>query len=113
MSDAVISEREDVFTVVVDIHVEPEAQARFAGRLGEMIETFTQHQPGFVSSAIHKSEDGTRLLNYSQWRDRASYEHFIEHPEAKRHIADLETIAQSLTPHVMPPVAVHAAAPSR
>jgi len=95
--------RTDVLTVIVFIDVDPERQQAFVDRVTEMITGFTRHQPGFVSSSIHASEDGTRLLNYSQWRDRGAFEAFRAHPEAERHIADLEGIAIKLEAKVMEP----------
>ena len=95
--------RTDVLTVIVFIDVEPDKQQAFIDRVTAMITGFTRHQPGFVSSAIHASEDGTRLLNYSQWRDRDAFEAFRAHPEAERHIADLEAIAIKLEAKVMEP----------
>src|SRR5262249_43568990 len=31
---------------------------------------FMATQPGFVSVSLHKSEDGSHLVNYAQWNDR-------------------------------------------
>jgi quinol monooxygenase YgiN len=45
------------------------------------IETATNHQPGFVSASLHKSLDGTRVFNYTQWRMQAEYETFAQSPE--------------------------------
>jgi len=31
---------------------------------------FMATQPGFVSVSLHKSEDGSHVVNYVQWNDR-------------------------------------------
>lgn len=86
----------EVLTVVVDVHVSPARQAEFVSRVTRLVEEFTRHQPGFVGSAIHASEDGTRMLNYSQWRDRASFEAFRDDPEAERRIAELRQLCDAM-----------------
>lgn len=95
--------RTDVLTVIVFIDVEPDRAHDFVARVREMITSFTRHQPGFVSSAMHLSEDKTRLLNYSQWQGREAFLAFRAHPEAERHIADLEAIAIRLDAKIMEP----------
>ena len=99
----VIEKDASVLTVAVAIEVEPERQRAFLDRVGRMIEDFTRHQPGLVSTSIHASEDGTRLLNYAQWRSREDYDRFRENPEAKSHVEDLMAIASRMESHVMRP----------
>ena len=99
----VIEKGAPVLTVVVAIEVEPERQRAFLDRVGRMIEDFTRHQPGLVSTSIHASEDGTRILNYAQWRSREDYERFRKNPEGKPHVEALMAIATSMESHVMRP----------
>ena len=36
--------------------------------------------PGLVSANFHRSLDGTRVINYGQWRDRESIENLKKQP---------------------------------
>ena len=33
----------------------------------DIIENVAVHQPGFISATVHRSIDGTRVINYLQW----------------------------------------------
>ena len=71
-----ITKNSDVLTVVVYFHTQPQKQQELVNTIGEMIEAFTSKQPGLVSTNIHNSEDGTRVLNYAQRKNREFYEAF-------------------------------------
>jgi heme-degrading monooxygenase HmoA len=42
--------------------------------------------PGFVSANIHKSFDGTKVVNYAQWRTRENFEAIKQDSEARPHM---------------------------
>jgi heme-degrading monooxygenase HmoA len=52
-----------------------------------------KHQPGFISANIHKSFDGTRVVNYAQWRSREDFEAMRRNPEAGSHMAAAGALA--------------------
>lgn len=108
MTKTFIDIEQSLLTVIVAVTVDPKRQDVFLGRLEEMIGTFTRHQPGFVSSAVHASEDGGMVINYSQWRDRDSFDAFRDHPEGERHIAELQRICESMDARIMPPRFIYA-----
>lgn len=56
----------EVFPVIVVFEVEPIRQQELLDNILQYLET-VEKQPGFVSSTIHKSVDGTRVVNYAQW----------------------------------------------
>jgi quinol monooxygenase YgiN len=72
-----IAKSNDVITVIVIFAVEPERQQELVDTIIEFVETAVRRQPGFVSSSIHKSLDGVRVMNYAQWRSQSDYEAFI------------------------------------
>jgi hypothetical protein len=37
----------------------------------------SKHQPGYIASAIHRSFDGLRVVNYVQWQTQADYNTYI------------------------------------
>lgn len=54
-------------------------------------------EPGFLGAALHKSTDGTRVINYAHWRSQADLDHFL-----KRHGADFAQFSQNasrIDPH--------------
>ena len=36
-----------------------------------------KEEPGFIGSALHKSTDGTRVVNYAHWRSEADFGRFV------------------------------------
>ncbi|RWC25619.1 antibiotic biosynthesis monooxygenase family protein [Mesorhizobium sp.] len=38
--------------------------------------------PGWMSASLHRSLDGTRVVNYAQARDQAAMRHVFEHLQA-------------------------------
>jgi heme-degrading monooxygenase HmoA len=42
--------------------------------------------PGFISASIHKSIDGTRIVNYAQWRSNADFEAMTRDESARPHM---------------------------
>lgn len=58
-----------VFPVIVVFQVEPSQQRELLDSIVEYMEGYVKHQPGFISSSLHKSADGTRVVNYAQWEN--------------------------------------------
>src|SRR5215469_14348390 len=56
-----------------------------------------KHEPGYVGTALHKSQDGTRVINYAHWRSQADFDAFL-----RRHGADFAQFGQNasrIDPH--------------
>ena len=80
-----IAKNNDVITVIIIFAVEPERQQELVDTIVEFVESAVKHQPGFVSSSIHKSLDGVRVMNYGQWKSLEDYEAFINNSEMQAH----------------------------
>lgn len=65
-------ENEDAVTVAVTLRCAAADQDRLAGLAQDSLPVFTQ-QPGFISAALHKSTDGTRVMNVLTWRSEADH----------------------------------------
>ncbi|CAA9443464.1 MAG: hypothetical protein AVDCRST_MAG02-4 [uncultured Rubrobacteraceae bacterium] len=91
---ATISKGQNLVTLVNVFTVEPEDQQRLADALVEATENVMKHKPGYVSANIHKSFDGTRVVNYAQWRSREDFEAVIENPapEVAGHLREAEKL---------------------
>lgn len=84
-----IAKDNSVITVIIIFAVEPEQQQELIEAIAEFLETAVKQQPGFVSSSIHKSLDGVRVMNYAQWQSQADYKAFINNSEVQSQGAKL------------------------
>lgn len=65
-------------TVIVVFDVEPHDQAALCAEISGYLDTVKAKFPALVSSTLHASDDGSRVVNYAQWRTRVDYERFVE-----------------------------------
>ncbi len=71
----------DLFTVVVRIRT-PSADDRMQVLdVCRATQQIFARQPGFVSSSLHRSDDGDEVLSYLQWRSRADHEACLGSPD--------------------------------
>lgn len=70
---AEIDKKNSLFTVIVDVSVDPSEQGDLLDIMSRAAPVFAR-QAGFVSSSLHRSRDGSRILNYLQWRTQADHE---------------------------------------
>jgi quinol monooxygenase YgiN len=79
-----IAKNNDVITVIIIFAVEPQRQQELVDNIVEFVEKGVKHQPGFVSSSIHKSIDGVRVMNYAQWKTEEDYQAFINNSQLRQ-----------------------------
>jgi quinol monooxygenase YgiN len=64
----------DLCTVLVTLTCQtPAIQEQILAIADQMLPIFAK-QPGFISCAGHRSTDGTQIITYLQWRDRAAHD---------------------------------------
>jgi heme-degrading monooxygenase HmoA len=85
-------------TLINIFTVQPESQQALIDLLVEVTETVTRHQPGFVSSSLHKSLDGRKVVNYGQWRTMDDYRAVLQNSDARAHILRATELADSVEP---------------
>jgi heme-degrading monooxygenase HmoA len=83
-----ISQAAAVVTLINAFDTTPEQQQALIDRWIGFTEA-VKDQPGFIAAALHKSTDGTRVINYAHWRSEADFENFL-----KRHGADFAQFGQ-------------------
>jgi quinol monooxygenase YgiN len=93
MPTAQIAKGASPITLINVFSVKPEQQDQLVRMLNEAAETTMRRFPGFVSASIHKSLDGTRVVNYAQWRSREDFEAMFSNPRAKEHINAIKAVA--------------------
>jgi quinol monooxygenase YgiN len=81
-----IEKGNDIFTLINVFTVAPENQDRLVDLLVQATTETMQHLPGFISASIHKSYDGSRVVNYAQWRSKEDFEAMRSNPEAVPHM---------------------------
>jgi heme-degrading monooxygenase HmoA len=94
-----IATDQDVVTVVNVFTVEPERQQHLIDLLVETTRTIRE-QPGFVSANIHRSLDGTKVVNYAQWRRAEDFQAMLRDSAAQVHMRAADEVATSIEPHL-------------
>ena len=83
----------DVLTLVNVFSVRPENQQKLVDMLVEATDKTMRKLPGFLSASIHRSLDGTRVVNYAQWRSKTDFDAMRQNPAAQPHMAAVAAIA--------------------
>jgi quinol monooxygenase YgiN len=106
---ATITAHTDYATLVNVFTVEPERARQLADLLTEATDEVMQHVDGFISANIHLSSDGTRVVNYAQWRSADAFQTMLQDPTAREHMAKCAELAVSFDPHLYTVESVHEA----
>ena len=111
---ATIATDQAVVTLVSVFTVSPERQQELADLLVEATESVMNRLPGYVSANIHRSLDGSKVVNYAQWRRVEDFEAMLRDPTAQQHMAAATRLAISVEPHLYQVVFTdHAGEPAR
>ena len=65
------------------------------------------HLDGFISANLHASLDQTHVVNYAQWRDMKSFDQAQLHPDVRKHVDEIMSVAESADPRLYQVRAVH------
>jgi quinol monooxygenase YgiN len=90
---AKITKGREVLTLVNVFTVRPENQQKLLTLLTEATDQTMKKLPGFISASIHRSLDGTRVVNYAQWRSKTDFDAMRQNPAAQPHMAAVAAIA--------------------
>lgn len=83
MAETVIRSDDNLTTVINVFEVEAANQDELVNLLVEGADKVVRHRPGFVSANILASRDGSRVVNYAQWRSPADLEAILTDPEVQ------------------------------
>jgi heme-degrading monooxygenase HmoA len=89
----------DILTLINVFTVSPENQQRVVDILVNATETVIGKLPGYISANIHKSLDGTRVVNYAQWQSREAFEAMLKVPEVVPHMQEATKLS-AVEPHL-------------
>jgi quinol monooxygenase YgiN len=76
-----ISKDNNYLTLINVFKVDPENQQKLVDLLIKATEN-VKKVPGFISSSLHRSVDGTKVTMYAQWRSMYDYNHMRSNPTA-------------------------------
>jgi quinol monooxygenase YgiN len=95
--EIIISAGREVVTLINVFAVEPEHQHDLIDLLKEGTERWMSKMPGYVSASSHKSKDGRRVINYSQWRSVPDIEAMRQNPDVRPYLQRVAAVAKSET----------------
>ena len=97
----------DYATLINVFTVQPDRARELADALTAATEEVMQHVEGFISANIHLSTDGTRVVNYAQWRSAEAFQAMLSNPTARQHMAQCAELADGFEPHLYTVESVH------
>lgn len=74
--------------------VDPANQQRLVALLTQVTNVSVRHAPGFLSSTLHRSVDGTKVTMYAQWRCIEDYEAMRKDPTPLPYLQEALSIAK-------------------
>jgi heme-degrading monooxygenase HmoA len=106
--EAQIRANANLVTLINVFTVDPADQQELVERWKTATEEAMRHQPGFISASVHRSLDGTKVINYAQWESREAFTAMFQDPKASAEMARLAEIGRP-DPVLCEVVSVHRA----
>jgi quinol monooxygenase YgiN len=86
-----ITREGNLVTLINVFETKPEQQQEVIDQWIRFVEG-VKDEPGMIGTALHRSTDGARVVNYAQWRSEEDLERFVkkyrEQMEARRPLAE-------------------------
>jgi quinol monooxygenase YgiN len=83
-----------IVTLINVFTVDPPNQQRLVDLLTRATDGFVSRAPGFISSTLHRSLDGTKVTMYAQWRSVEDYQAMRQDPGPRPFLQEALTIAK-------------------
>ena len=97
-----------VITQITTVTVEPDNKDEVLALMKERAK-FMARQPGFVSVSLHRSEDGTHVVNYVQWTDKERLAAAHHSPEFRKKWPRFGELVEEVEPALYEVVKIEAA----
>lgn len=94
---AEISEHNHLVTQITTVRLQPDTEREVLGLMRERAR-FMAKQPGFVSVSLHRSDDGSQLVNYIQWSDRDRLTAAHHSPEFRKNWPRFGELVEDVNP---------------
>ncbi|WP_395342704.1 antibiotic biosynthesis monooxygenase [Ningiella sp. W23] len=85
---------DQLYIQIVRISFESKKAQLLADTVQEHLSDWISKCSGFISANLHVSADGKKMINYAQWRDKDSFDAFLNHEKQ----AELKDAIQSQNP---------------
>ena len=72
-----VSRESHLVTLINVFETKPEQQQALLDQLSRFAES-VKEEPGMIGAALHRSTDGTRVINYAQWRSEEGLDRFVK-----------------------------------
>ena len=92
-----IREGNGVVTQITTVKLTPERQEDVLTLMTERAR-FMASQPGCVSVSLHRSKDGSHIVNYIQWKDEEGLHAAHRSPEFRKKWPQFGKIAEEISP---------------
>ncbi len=87
-----VSQEGNLITLINVFETRPEQQRELIDHWIRFVDSVKDGEPGLLGAALHRSIDGTRVINYAQWRSEEDHARFMkkyrEQMEARRPLAE-------------------------
>ena len=103
-----IRENAGIVTQITTIKMNPGNQDEVIALMKERAR-FMARQPGFVSISLHRSEDGSHVVNYVQWTDKEKLKAAHHSPEFRNKWPRFGELVQDVEPSLYDVVQIEAA----
>jgi quinol monooxygenase YgiN len=103
-----IRENPGVVTQITTVKMKPDNQDEVLALMKERAR-FMARQPGFVSVSLHRSEDGSHVVNYVQWTDKNKLAAAHHAPEFRKKWPRFGELVQDVEPCLYDVVRIEAA----
>jgi quinol monooxygenase YgiN len=95
----VLDPSKKILTLVSVVDVDPEHCDEVVRLFISTTEAVMMKMDGFISSSIHRSNDGTKVINYAQWKSEEALNAARRKPSAQVYYEKIAAYAKSLTPY--------------
>lgn len=96
---AIIAPGQGILTIINVLTTDPENSQELIDVLTRTTEEVTSRHPGYLSTSLHLSRDGTKVTNYSQWRSREDFDAMLDDPEAQEAMQAVRRLASPAPAH--------------
>ena len=103
-----IRQNAGIVTQITTVKMRPDNQDEVLKLMKERAK-FMARQPGFVSVNLHRSEDGTHVVNYLQWTDKERLAAAHHSPEFREKWPKFGELVQDVEPALYDVVLTEAA----
>ena len=97
-----------IVTQITTVKMRPDNQDEVLKLMKERAK-FMARQPGFVSVSLHRSEDGSHVVNYVQWTDKERLAAAHHSPEFRKKWPKFGELVQDVGPGLYDVVQIEAA----